>query len=224
MNEMSSAPRKYVIPIWFKLSFTSFMLVFIPVYWKAYGPTVFLYFCDIALLLTLVAMWTENRLLLGMAAVGIMVPQLIWIIEFLFSLFGMPLLGTTEYMFNPSIDLLTRAISLFHGWLPILLIYLIYKMGYPIRAFLYWNVLAFIVLNICYFLIPEPTLNPTRVNLPVNINYVFGFSETAKQQWIPDLGYFLLVIISVPTIITLPAHYFLDWVSSRGSSRRINNQ
>ena len=36
------------------------MAVLIPVYWYYYGPTNFLYFCDVALILTLVAIWIEK--------------------------------------------------------------------------------------------------------------------------------------------------------------------
>lgn len=47
------------------------MAVLIPVYWKTYGPTNFLYFCDIALIMTLFALWLESALLVSAAAVGI---------------------------------------------------------------------------------------------------------------------------------------------------------
>ena len=49
------------IPIALKLAYTAFLAVLVPVYWRNYGPTNFLYFCDVALFLTLVGIWTENR-------------------------------------------------------------------------------------------------------------------------------------------------------------------
>ena len=39
-----------------------FVAVLVPVYLRDYGPTNFLYFCDVALLMTLVAIWTESSL------------------------------------------------------------------------------------------------------------------------------------------------------------------
>ena len=42
--------------------------VLVPVYWHYYGPTNFLYFCDIALIFTLIAIWPENALLISMCA------------------------------------------------------------------------------------------------------------------------------------------------------------
>ena len=68
------------LPITLKLAYTAFMAVLIPVYLTNYGPTNFLYFCDIALLLTLAGIWTENRLLASLPAVGILVPQALWLV------------------------------------------------------------------------------------------------------------------------------------------------
>ena len=47
------------------------MAVLVPVYWYYYGPTNFLYFCDVALFLTLAGIWLESPLLISMCAVGI---------------------------------------------------------------------------------------------------------------------------------------------------------
>jgi hypothetical protein len=40
------------LPLALKLVYTAFMAVLVPVYWHYYGPTNFLYFCDVALFLT----------------------------------------------------------------------------------------------------------------------------------------------------------------------------
>ena len=58
------------IPLWVKLAYSAFCAVMIPTYWHEYGPTNFLYFCDVAVLLTLAALWSENALLASIAAVG----------------------------------------------------------------------------------------------------------------------------------------------------------
>src|SRR6185369_5342422 len=38
------------LPLWVKLGYTAFMVVLVPCYWHLYGPTNFLYFCDLSLL------------------------------------------------------------------------------------------------------------------------------------------------------------------------------
>src|SRR6185503_10820605 len=109
------------IPLWLKLALTAFMLVLVPVYWHYYGPTNFLYFCDAALFVTLVGIWIESPLLISMAAVGILAPQALWVLDFVLNIFGVSALGMTDYMFKHENSRLLRGLSLFHGWLPFLL-------------------------------------------------------------------------------------------------------
>ena len=104
-----------------KLVYTAFMAVLIPVYLYRYGPTNFLYFCDLALLFTLAGLWLESPLLISMCAVGMLVPQALWVGDFVFNLFGRKTTGLTDYMFDKDRSLFLRGLSLFHGWLPFLL-------------------------------------------------------------------------------------------------------
>jgi hypothetical protein len=67
----SVAPAARRIPLWLKLTYTTFMAVLVPVYLRNYGPTNFPYFCDVALIITLVGIWIESPLLVSMCAVGI---------------------------------------------------------------------------------------------------------------------------------------------------------
>lgn len=55
--------KPHRIPLWVKLAYTAFVCVLVPYYLSAYGPTNFLYFCDVALLMTLAALWLESPLL-----------------------------------------------------------------------------------------------------------------------------------------------------------------
>src|SRR6266699_5703531 len=126
------------IPMALKLAFTGFMAVLVPVYLHNYGATNFLYFCDTALLLTLISIWTENSLPVSMAAVGILIPQFFWCVDFVCQLLGFRLTGLTSYMFDSHRSLFLRGLSLFHGWLPFLLVYLVLRLGYDRRAFKAW--------------------------------------------------------------------------------------
>jgi hypothetical protein len=46
---------------------------------------------------------------------------------------GFHVAGMTSYMFNPHSALFLRGLSLFHGWLPFLLCYLVFRLGYDRR-------------------------------------------------------------------------------------------
>src|SRR5437868_15509725 len=54
----NASPR--LIPLWIKIPYTAFMAALIPVYLYHYGPTNFLYLCDVAAVTTLVAVWIES--------------------------------------------------------------------------------------------------------------------------------------------------------------------
>lgn len=195
------------IPLWLKVAYTAFTAVLIPVYWANYGPQNFLYFCDLALLITLVAIWLESPLLVSMPAVGILAPQMVWLADYAGNFLGMHLTGMTDYMFDADKPLFLRGLSLFHGWLPILLVWLVGRLGYDRRAFLLWSVLAAIVLLVCYLFMPPPRPDPG--NAAVNINYVYGMSDTGPQTWMHPYAWLAFLIAGLPLVMYLPTHLLL---------------
>jgi len=200
------------IPLWSKLILTAYVAVLVPIYWVTYGPTNFLFFCDMALLLTLLAMWRESALLVSAAAVGILLPQLLWALDFLSSLVGHPITGMTEYMFQSSIPLHVRFLSFFHFWLPFLLIWLLRRTGYDQRGLPLWMVMAFTSLYVCYFFMPGPPVPADNPALPVNINYVYGFSDQIAQTWMPEPVWFVLLQFMLVFLVFLPSHWVLKRV------------
>jgi hypothetical protein len=197
------------IPFWVKLAYTGFVAVLVPYYLHCYGPTNFLYYCDIALLMALVAVWQEDALWASMPAVGILLPQTFWIMDFLAQLAGLPITEMTAYMFKSSIPLFTRGLSLFHFWLPLFLIWIIWRLGYDRRAFWAWTALAWVLMLICYFLMPTPPAPKDNPNLPVNINYVYGMNATKPQEWMQPLNYLAVLLVGLPVCVFLPTHIIL---------------
>ena len=210
MSAMASRQRPVSaerLPLWLKLVYSAFVAVLVPVYWYYYGPTNFLYFCDTALLLTLVGVWIESPLLVSMCAVGILASQTLWVIDFIVGMFGVSLTGLTDYMFEPHRSLFLRGLSLFHGWLPFLLVYLVWKLGYDRRALVAWTALAWVLLLICFFFMPPPTPDPGLT--PVNINYVWGMSDHAPQTFVSPWVWFLGLMIGLPALAFAPMHFLL---------------
>jgi hypothetical protein len=207
MSTQSRAEPARRLPLWLKLAYTAFMAVLLPVYWANYGPTNFLYFCDVALLITLVGVWIESPLLISMCAVGILASQALWVVDFLSNLIGWPLTGMTDYMFAADHSLFLRSLSLFHGWLPFLLVYLVWRLGYDRRGFPAWTVLAWILVLICFFFMPPPRPDPGLT--PVNINYVWGMSDTVAQTWMPPAVWLAGLIILLPVLLYAPVHFLL---------------
>ncbi len=206
---ISSGKEDRRIPVWLKVLYTVFVCVLVPVYWRDYGPTNFLYFCDVAVFFTLAAVWTESSLLVSMPAVGILAPQLLWMVDFLGECVGLSLAGMTAYMFNERIPFFTRGLSFFHFWLPILIVWLVWRLRYDSRAFRGWAALAWGLMLICYFCMPAPPAPKEHPNLPVNINYVYGLGSDRPQDWMPPLAYLGMMLVVLPLAIFLPTHLTL---------------
>jgi hypothetical protein len=200
----SHAPRGR-IPLPAKLLCTAFVVVLVPVYWRTWGPQNFLYFCDVALLVTCVGMWIESPLLIGMEAVAILLPQAVWIADLIGTLFGKPPLGLTAYMFNPHYALSGRVLSLFHGWLPLLLLWLVKRLGYDRRALVCQTIAGIALMTICYACFDPPgTPGSARA---FNLNYVFGLD--GPQKWMPPILWFGLVTAGLPLLVYVPTHLLL---------------
>lgn len=215
MTMTAVAPARSV-PLALKLGFTALMAVMIPFYWTTYGPTNFLYFCDVAMFFTLAAVWIESPLLASMPAVGLIVPQFVWCLDFLASWLSMPLLSMTAYMFDPGIPPFARGLSSFHAWLPFVLVFLVARLGYDRRALLYWTLLAWALLAICRLFLPAPPPDPAHPNVPVNVNYVYGFSDAAAQTLMPGWAWLLLLFVGLPLLVFWPTH----WILQRWRGRR----
>ncbi len=218
---MSIANRP-LIPLWAKLPYTAFMAVLIPIYLKNYGPTNFLYFCDVVAIMTVVAIWLESPLLLSAALIGAFLPQMLWVVDFCFEACGGHLTGMTSYMFDRQKPFLLRFLSFFHFWLPFYLVYAVWCVGYDRRAAVLWSVIMWVLLTVCYVWMPpaSPSVDPvTRAqlrdpNMPVNINYVFNpGSDEKPQEWMDPNVYFAVYMGILMIGVYLPTHLVcLKWM------------
>ena len=190
------------IPLWLKISYTLFVGLLAPVYWAQYGPGNFLWFSDVALLTTVPALWLESPLLASMMALAVALPQLAWNVDFFARLIaGASLTGLSGYMFDPKISLLIRALSLFHIALPILLLWMLYRLGYDSRALVAQTLLAWMVLLVSYLFAERSD----------NVNWVYGFGNK-PQTWMPAPLYLALLMIMFPVVIYLPPHLLFKWI------------
>lgn len=187
-----------MISLWLKLAYTLHVCVLVPVYWVELGPQNFLWGCDIALLVTLVALWAESRFLASMMAVAIVLPEIIWNLDFFSRLIaGHDVIGLdlTAHMFAPEKPLFLRGLSLFHVFLPMVLLWLLYRLGYDQRAVWATTILAWIVLPASYWL-----TDPER-----NINFVFSISSTSLD-WVPGFINVIVLMVLMPLLFYLPTH------------------
>ena len=175
------------IPLWIKIAYPAFLAVMIPSYWRDYGPTNFLYLCAAAAFLTLAALWSESALIASVAAVGIVLPQLVWVLDFAVHFAGLKITGMSDYMFDAK--------------LPFLLLFAVGRLGYDRRGRAVWVSLASLLLLISYFWMPPPGTVPANPKQPVNINYVFGFSDQTPQPWMPAWAWLLTMMLGLPILV-----------------------
>ena len=183
------------IPLWMKVLYGLFLCVLVPVNWRHYGLINFLWASDIALFLVFAAAWLEKPLLNSMMAIGVMPFELIWIVDFLT---GSNLFGVTGYMFDAASPLYLRSLSLFHMFLPTIMLFLLHRLGYDRRALPAQIILVWIVLPVTY-LVADPT---------ENINFTAGWG-TEPQTILHPLLYLGLEMILLPVVIYWPAHLVL---------------
>ena len=134
------------LPLWLKIAWTAWVLLWIPVYWRQYGAQNFLFYCDIGNLLIALGLWLESRLIFSWQAAALLVVQGLYALDYFGAVIsGRHLIGGTEYMFDPSVPLLVRALGLYHLIVPPLLLFAIYRLGYDPRAWRWATIECWIV-------------------------------------------------------------------------------
>jgi hypothetical protein len=193
------------VPLWLKLGWTVWLLIWAPVYWRQYGAQNFLFFCDIGNFLIAVGLWLESRLIFSWQAVGLLVFQSVYTFDLLGALVsGKHAIGGTEYMFDPKIPLLVRALGLYHVIVPPLLLWGIRRLGYDRRGWKLQVLTTCILVPINFLWRPEYNVNWARG---------IGHEQHVMPGWLYLIGY--LVVASL--FVHWPTHLGLSrWIGQGG--------
>ena len=197
------------IPLWLKVSWTVWVIVWAPLYWRQYGVHNFLFFCDLGNLLIAVGLWLESPLIFSWQATGLLLFQTLYTVDLVGALAtGKHIIGGTEYMFDPNIPLLIRLLSLFHVATPPLLLWALWRLGYDPRGWKLQTLTTWIVVPINHF---------WRAGYDVNwASGPFG----REQHWMPGIVYLLGYLVVVPAVIYYPTHRLLALWARRLQLRR----
>lgn len=185
------------MPLWFRLAYTGFVLVLVPVYAYQYPLVNFLWFSNLALLGGLIAAWLGSAPLASMLLLSILLPELGWITDFIGGLLlgGDPPIGGVAYMFDPTISLWVRGLSLYHLLLPPALLWMVWRGGYWPAALRVWLPTGWTILLISFF-----TTNPA-----LNVNWVHG-PGPIEQVWMPAWAWLVVVMATFAAIWWLTHH------------------
>lgn len=190
-----------MVPHWLTLSYTIAAVGILAIYWFRYGPANYLWFSDIALIGTIPALWLESSLLASTLLVGVLLPELLWNASLVSRLvIGVRITGIVDYMFEPERPLHLKLISLFHIPMPLILVWLVWTLGYDPRAPLIMTAINGVVVPLTWLI-----TDPYR-----NINWVHGpGGEGVRQTTLHPLAWLALIMIGLPVAVYLPTHWLL---------------
>jgi len=167
------------VPLWLKVGWTVWVLAWVP-------------------------LWMESALIFSWQATGLLVFQTLYTVDLISAFFFRKhIIGGTEYMFDVTVPLFVRLLSLFHVVMPPLLLWAIWRLGYDKRGWRYQTLTAWIVVPINYFWKPEDDVNWARG---------LFFRE---QHVVPGLLYLLAYLLVVPLMVYFPTHLGLQWWTNR---------
>ena len=190
------------IPLWFKLAYTAFVVFVMVVWWSNYGWKNFLWFSDIAFIGAVPAMWLGNAALASILAVAVLLPELLWNVDYAGRLLvRRRITGLTDYMFERERPLILRALSLFHVPLPLVLLWLLAAYGYVANLALPGAiVLAAIVLPWSRWV----------SDAGQNINWTYGLG--AARTHLPGAAYVALLFLGFVFLVFVPTDWMLRHV------------
>lgn len=193
------------------LAFSAWMLFWVPVIFWSYGPQNFLWMCNIAQLIVLVALWTRQCLLLSSQVGTVLLVGVVWTPDFLLGLIsGGEWASFTGYMFDPELPLLARATSLYHVFLPALAVWLVYRVGYDRRGPWLQTCVGAVAIPLTW-LVTDPDRNVNWLWEPLGI----------EQVWLPGPVFVIAMMILYPALLFWPGHWLalllLRWL---GGPRR----
>jgi hypothetical protein len=197
------------LPLWLKLAFSLWIMIWMPTYVVVLGPQNFFWLCNIANFLVLAALWTESRRLMSMQWLAVLLVGIVWPVDVVTALLtGIHPIGGTEYMFDPDHPTVVKILSLYHVVVPLVVLFAISRLGYDRQAFYWQSALTLLVLPLTY-LFTEAERNINWVHGP------FGQPQEMVDPWL----YLVAVMILTPLVLYLPAHLLMILVR-RWRSRR----
>ena len=169
---------------------------------RYYGPANLLWFSNLGVAALAVGLLGGWPLITSAAATGLLAVEIVWGVDFLLRLIvGGPVLGLTEYVFEPPTErpLWARLVALYHLALPPGLLFAASRLGYDRRGLLAWLAFALIVSAFCLI----------AVEAELNVNRVRGFGPL-RPGVLPTGVYFSIWYVGSALFLWGPTHLLLS--------------
>jgi hypothetical protein len=176
----------------------AWLAIWIPAYWRAWGWKNFFHLCDIAVILSCVGIIIGSRLLISSQALATIVTGFLWGLDAGWRIFfAHNLIGGTEYLWDATVSLWVRLLSLFHIGLPILLVVVCARIGYDRRALAFQSAITFCVMVVSRWM-----------GAAGNLNYAF-LDPIFHHTLGPWPVHFVIILAGTVLLFYLPAHLIL---------------
>ncbi|HTR45938.1 MAG TPA: hypothetical protein VMM16_00940 [Verrucomicrobiae bacterium] len=187
-----------VYPLWMRWVSAAWFALWFPAYWRTWGLANFAHFCDVAVILTCIGMWTNSAALISSQAVGALVVDLVWALDAgWFLILRRPLFGGNEFLLDSRYPAWVRLLTLFHVVMPVLLIWGLYRAGYDRRGYKLQCAIALPVFIAARF------TSPAR-----NIDYAFA-DPFFRRAWGPAPAHIAVIWLFMVFVVYLPTHFAL---------------
>lgn len=197
-DTLANSNNSSLNPAWVSLT-CLFLPIYLTTYGLAYGPTHFLQWCHVGLLLTLIAILRESSFPLSIAALSSPVLALIWLSDVAaFLILGHGWHGGTAYLFTDTTPAAVRLLSWFHVLLPLVHALLLRRLDFRPSSLPIAALLGVVVLTL-------------SVWLPGDLNYVrHGPSGLASDLDVPTA--LLRNVVLLVAVLLAPGYWiWLLW-------------
>lgn len=205
--QVTRATRPF--PPWARFTAAAWLIIWSITYLIYWGPSSFLYLCDVALVLTCIGLFSGNTLLISSQAVSSVLLDSFWVVDVLVRIISHHhIIGGTEYLFDAHYPIWVRAMSLFHAALPIVLLAAIRRNGYDSRGFRVQVAIAAIAMIASRFADPAK-----------NINFAFT-GPVINKPWGPAPIHLTCMFLGLVLVIYWPTHRLLIWWARKTHGRQ----
>ncbi|HEX7044377.1 MAG TPA: hypothetical protein VF203_07165 [Burkholderiales bacterium] len=170
----------------------------------------FLWFLEAALGAAFLALWLESRLLASIAALAALLPQLAWDIGFTARLLGSAdPLGLAAPAFIPGASWSARAVAFVHFGFPVVLLWMLVRLGYDARALRVQTLLTWLTLALSYGL-----AETAASRIPGSL----GVGDNLARAWLPGPFWLLVAMLAYPLLVYVPTHFVLRALCGRSAA------
>lgn len=188
-----------MVPLWLKVVFSAFVLGWAPLAVAIQGWQNLLWLCDLANFVVLVGLWCNSRLLLSSQLVATLLIGIAWTVDLASALaVGVHPFAATAYMLDSEVPLALRLPSLFHVAVPLMLLFVVARLGHDRRGWRLQTLICWVVLPLSAWL-TDPERNINWIEAPFGI----------PQVWLPGWLYVLACMAAYPLVLYLPAEAIL---------------